>query len=458
MIAAYGSASDVTEIRPGERKMKQARTLFYALSLMVMGLATTGAIAAIGSGTFRTIQNSGGGTIVFGALTGQMTPQAALNATLKQVDTSYGNQPQLGKVLQNKAGTVWESFFTVNDKAGGTAMTGMVIVYAPQSGTAAGAYLIDTSARFPQSVNSMFQTLVQQVTGGASASAPASSGSAAASGQSGPAQKLTPVVFPDGSGSMGLPPGWKLTRAQLGDASASGPNGEMLRFGLTIPILDPTNPQSRGLMGRNGPPGNFLAIPYNSDAATLFTQASAQIARKMRTQAPAVTIQNVRNLPLSGGRNFMVYGSVDTHNGQGPQAMIAQMIVTTVQMMGSYQMTVFEITAPPQVMVSEAATISEIYPNYSRNTAYVNAVANQQIQQGLAQEKQFISTVNAYTDSSDRMTAGMSNLLRGQTVIRDTENGGHATTSDGLADLLTQSNPNLFETVPTSQYIRGIDY
>jgi hypothetical protein len=435
-----------------EKAMKRAHRLFSVFTLLLMS------IAAAGAGTFRTVQNSAGGTVVFGPLSGQMTPEAALNATLKQVDSSYGNPPQLGKVLQNKTGTVWESFFTVNDKSSGQAMTGMVIVYAPQSGSAGGAYLVDTSAHFPQTINSMFQTLVQQVTGGAQGSSQASSAGAAATGQSGPAQRLTPVTFPDGSGSMGLPPGWNVSRAQMGDVTASGPNGEMLRFGLTIPILDPSNPQSRSLMGRGGPPGNFLAVPYTSDGGTLFTQVSAQIAQKMRTQAPSVTIQNVQNLPLSGGKNFMVYGQVDTHNGKGPQAMIAQMIVTPEQAMGAYQMTVFEITAPPQVMVSEAATIAEIYPNYSRNSRYVNAVASAQIQQGLAQERQFIGTVNSYMDSSDRMTAGMSNLLRGQTVIRDTETGAHATTSDGLADLLTQSNPHLFETVPESQYIKGIDY
>jgi hypothetical protein len=431
--------------------MNQARMLLCALLLVAMGCSSTPASAG---GTFRTIQNSGGGTIVYGQLSGQMTPEAALNATLKQVDASYGNPPKIGKVLQNKAGTVWESFFSVNDKSG-TAMTGMVIVYAPQSGTADGAYLVDTSTRFPQTVNSMFQTLVQQATGGAAAggsSAQGSSASAATGGPAQPAQQLTPYVFPDGSGSMGLPPGWKVTNARMGDVTASGPNGESLRFGLTIPVLDPSNPQSRSLMGRNGPQGNFLAIPYNTDPGTLYTQVATQIAQKMRSQAPTVKIQQAQNLPLSGGKNFMVYGEVNS------QALIAQMIVTPPQVAGAYQITLFQIMAPPQVMVSEAATVSEIYPNYSRNSRYVNAAASAQIQQGLAQERQFVGTVQADMDASDRMTQGVSNVLRGQTVIVDTATGGHATTSDGLADLLTQSNPNLFQTVPESQYIKGIDY
>jgi hypothetical protein len=52
----------------------------------------------------------------------------------------------------------------------------------------------------------------------------------------------------------------------------------------------------------------------------------------------------------------------------------------------------------------------------------------------------------------------MSDFLRNQTVIVDTETGGHARTSDELADMLMRANPNRFEAVPTSQYIKGIDY
>jgi hypothetical protein len=52
----------------------------------------------------------------------------------------------------------------------------------------------------------------------------------------------------------------------------------------------------------------------------------------------------------------------------------------------------------------------------------------------------------------------MSDFLRSQTVLVDTETGGHARTPDELADMLMRANPNRFEGVPTSQYISGIDY
>jgi len=133
----------------------------------------------------KTIQ-SPGGAIVYGPLSGQLTLQAALGETLKKVDSDYGEKPQLGKMLQNKAGTVWEGFFTVNNKKqNNTPMTGLAIIYAPQAGTAGGATLIDTTANFPKSANSMLQRLMQDITNSAkvapqgTASAPATSVAAA---------------------------------------------------------------------------------------------------------------------------------------------------------------------------------------------------------------------------------------------------------------------------------------
>jgi hypothetical protein len=105
----------------------------------------------------------------------------------------------------------------------------------------------------------------------------------------------------------------------------------------------------------------------------------------------------------------------------------------------------------------EERTVAAIFPNYSRNSAFVNAKINQQIQVGIEQTNQFVHDVQVHMDNSDRFTAGMSDFLRNQTVIVDTREGGHARTSDQLADLLMQTDPNLFQAVLTSQYIRGID-
>lgn len=62
------------------------------------------------------------------------------------------------------------------------------------------------------------------------------------------------------------------------------------------------------------------------------------------------------------------------------------------------------------------------------------------------------------TDNSNRSTAAMSDYLRDETVVRFTDTGEHGRTSNDFADFLVQSYPNHFEAVPTSQYVKGIDY
>jgi hypothetical protein len=414
--------------------------------------------------TVKTIQNTGGGTIVYGPLSGQLAPQVAISETLKRVADDCGDKPQVGKVLQNQAGTIWEGFFTVNDKKQSKApMTGLVIVYAPKSGTAGGATLIDTTANFPKSANAMLQRLIQEVTSSAKAAQGRTGASpAAANVATAPPQKLIPYIFPDSSGSIGLPPKWAVTRAQLGDVSAKGPDGEILRFGMLIIALDPSFPQSRTLTGgRNAAPGNNVVVAYNQAPAAIFEQAISQLAQKNRAQPPTFTFRSTRDLGgMQSGKNYMLYADVDKHDGSGPQATLVEIIVSPPdpKLLGSYQMKVFEITAAPQVMQQDAATIALIFPNYSLNAKYVNAVAIEGIREIIEQQRASTAYFNQQMASTDLVAQGMSDLIRGETVFKDTETGMHYRGPDDLAGALQNANPNRFQTVPLSQYVPGVDY
>jgi hypothetical protein len=454
------------------------RTIWAAVALL-LGAQWTGmrVAQAQSSGTaqagIKSIDNPTGGHIYLGALMGQPTPEDAMGKVMQRVIALCGDRPQLGKLDKNTTGEILAGFFTVTGKnLDGKPMEGLAIVYAPKTGTAGGAVLLDDADRFPTTVNSMFTRLKQELgvpasSSGAQASAsgsgPAKAGSSAATAapvKSGPPPPLQRAVFPDGTGSIGLPAGWQMQKAQMGDVTAAGPHGEKLRFGWTIPVIDPTNPQSRTLMGnsRGAAPGNFVSVPHSADPATSYKAAFTQLAHKARKQPPAIDISKVQTLPLQGGENYMLYGDMDFNDGQGKQFLVAQMIKTPMLAMGSWQMTLYVMYGPEQVMAQEASTVSEIFPNYSRNSQMVNVIANQQIQQTIAQTNQFMNTVAQYTDSSDRLTAGMSNLLRDQTVVVDTQTGGHATTSDDLAGALINANPNRFQSVSPSGYISGIDY
>lgn len=408
----------------------------------------------------KTIANPGGGTIYLGVLAGQPTPEDAMGKVMQRVTALCGDRPQLGKLDKDTTGQILAGFFTVTGKnLDGKPMEGLAIVYAPKTGTAGGAVLLDDASRFPTTVNSMFTSLKQALGAPASSSGtPAAAGGSGTSAKAGtsaasaaPAapQPLQPAVFPDGTGVIGLPAGWQMVQAKMGDVSASGPHGEKLRFGWTIPVMG----NSRGAA-----PGNFVAIPYGTDPASTLKAALSQLSQKARKQAPDIDISKVQEIPLQGGKNEMLYGDIDVHDGQGKQYVVAQMISTTPQMMGAWQITLFMIYGPAQTMAQEGSTIAAIFPSYNRNSKVVNTMVNAQIQQGIQQTNQFVSTVGQYMDSSDRMTAGMSNILRGQTVVVDTQTGGHATTSDDLAGALINANPSRFQSVSPSGYISGIDY
>jgi hypothetical protein len=85
-------------------------------------------------------------------------------------------------------------------------------------------------------------------------------------------------------------------------------------------------------------------------------------------------------------------------------------------------------------------------------------VAIAKTQQDRAVTNQAIAQGDQILDDSWRMTTGMSNILRDQTVVVDSETGGHATTSNDLAGALIDANPNRYQSVSPSGYISGVDY
>ena len=61
-------------------------------------------------------------------------------------------------------------------------------------------------------------------------------------------------------------------------------------------------------------------------------------------------------------------------------------------------------------------------------------------------------------DASDRSTQATTDYLLGQTVVSDSALNGHGRVDDDVANALIAANPNRFQAVSSSNYIRGIDY
>ena len=433
-----------------------------------------------------TIANPGGGTIAYAQLPQQHSAQGAMGKVLQYVQSAFGARPTVGKYMKSPDGNSLAATFTVTK--GGTAMAGLALVSVSAAGPGAGAVLSDTEDHLRTSLKPMLARLQQEAVakggsagaqaaianaGGTSSSAPsatkpgaapaASSSSSSMGTQvkaSAPAEKLTQTQFPDGSGSVGLPAGWKITGARQGDVTATGPHGETLRFGMAQSAIDFSNPQSRAL-GR-GPggtaPGNFVAIPYGTPGDTAFKQVITQLSQKQRKPAPAITYAAVTTLPSQGGgKNYFLQGTV-TPPGGAPVTTWIEVMEGTLGQAGVWQVNIFDVSVPPAYAGQEANTVMSMFKTYKTNDAVIMGQISVSEKQTQAITNNFMVQSQKMMDASDRSTQAESNYLLGNTVISDSDLNGHGTVSDDVANALIAADPNRFQAVSSGSYVKGIDY
>ncbi len=455
--------------------IRSATRLLMYLSVGMVGLAALCPTWA--EDALKTINNPGGGQILYGPMGAQPSVQAAMGYMLRQLHGHYGDRPQVGRLFQDRSGQSLAAFFSVTAKnGGGQRIAGLVMVSVPQGGQPSAAVLTDDAQRFPQTVNPMLERL--------SAAWNSNPGPSKAPGgapaPAGVAASLQQVNFPDNSGSVGLPSGWRLTAGHMGAMEAEGPNGEKLLFGIYIPVIDPTNPQARAMInmetqgGRVPLPGLYVALPYGTDPGRAFISAAAQLAQKQRRPAPTINITKVTDGPAQGpGVDKILEADVDAHDGKGLMAMSVQLyIVPPFGNSGNWGMAVYQASVPKPLFEKETPTLVAIAKSYRVN----NQVVQGEVQQQIRMSNEFTSSVlararssqaafdqklahdRANEDARDKSFQAFDNILLDQSVVQDTYRNARGRISNDYADALVKSNPDRFQYVPTQDYLKGIDY
>jgi len=291
-----------------------------------------------------------------------------------------------------------------------------------------------------------------------SAASPASAGTTPLK-PSAPAEKLTQTPFPDNSGSVGLPAGWKITAARQGDVMAQGPHGETMRFGMAQSAVDYSNLQSR-VLGR-GPggtaPGNFVAIPFGTPGDVAYKQVVAQLSQKQHKPAPAINYSLVKPMPSQGaGKNYFMLGNITTPTG--PVATWIEVMEGTMGPAGAWLLNIFQVSVPQAYADQEANTVGSMFSTYKTNDAVImgQISADEKTTQQITNN--FMQTSKTMMDASNRSFQAEDNYIRGTTVISDGALNAHGTVDDDVAQALIAADPNRFQAVPTSQFVKGIDY
>jgi hypothetical protein len=454
--------ADICKKMTGASMSKRHLTWIVGFGFGVIGL-----VACSPSGTSQqsltVIDGPSGGKVVYGSVN-EGLPQSAMAAVLRYVHTQFGEAPVVGKVFQSRDGQNFGAFFTVTAKhQGDKRFAGLVIVSLARGVKPAGAVLYDESTRFAQTEPVLMRTLTDAWRS-AAGQAPA-----AAALNTGSIPSLTPTRFPDGSGSVNLPPGWRITFASHGAATIVGPHGESVLLSNSVgPIYDPTNPHVQVRL-RYANPNNRPILCPDSDALHTY------LCVLQRNNASA-TFQLIKSQPIPALRRasqaVLIDAALDLHDGRGLLSCELGLSVTAIGPLGDRTLGINGTCAPQGSAAQEQPTLKAIYDSYSMNGQVVaqefagderrsRAAGNNariQANQAHAVEDARSASFQAHMDNIDRFSKSFQNYQLDQTELQDNDQNARGAVPNSVADSLVKANPSRFQTVPTADFLKGADF
>jgi hypothetical protein len=442
--------------------------------LALGALAVVATLVVHSQGALNTIDNPGGGRIVYGVVNGAHTEAGAMGEVLGSMHRQYGDKPQVGRVFQVRGTRSSAVFFTlVKRNQGDTHIAGLLI--ASQSGPdhVEAALLSDDAKRFGTSVNPMLKKLFAVWHPGGSPSG----------GAGARVQALTAYVLPDRSASVGLPPGWKVDPTSGGGTIlADGPDGEAVALDFPMLAMNSNDPRVRRTMqfaqgaGRNTAYARALYYPYGNDLGRTFVDLLSMMRRMRGLPEASMEVTSESAVPSGQSRCARLEGRIDPKDGKGMREFNTVFCSGALSPMGQYMNLAFHTAVPVGIAARRRATMGAILDSFQVNMTVVNrqaaalaAPAIEQIHaigraaaaqaaQAHALEDAHNQSVEARWDQQDKRNQAFSNYLLDQSVIADNQNNGHATVWNQTAEALVKSDPNRFGYVDAPNFWKGVDY
>jgi uncharacterized membrane protein len=456
------------------------RSLPFAAAFLAFGLGLVHARLAVAQSALTTLQNPGGGHIVYGTVDGASSDAAAIGLVLRSVHQQCQDRPRVGKVFSVRGSASHAVFFSVTKRTqGNIPVAGLIIAFRQPTGRVEAALVTDEAARFGSTVNPMLRTLfgVWHPGGSSTESRTRRSGAEASS-----APSLHRVVTTDQSASVGLPDGWTMNPAsQFGTILASGPHGERALLGSGLLAMDSNDPRvqrteafARGA-GRNTTYAHIMYYPYGTNLATAFAAVIQRLRENSGVPPAKIAIATASRLDVPPPvLCASIVGTIDP--GDGERSLHAIFCVGAESRMGQYMNVVHFVTIPQRYAAGENAIPAAIIASFSVNQNIVSAQANrmaapeiarinaigrraaQQAAAAHAAEDVHNAAVERHWDSIDRNGTAFTNYLLDQTVVQDSQNNAHGTLWNSEADALVRSDPNRYRYVDTPNFWKGVDY
>lgn len=253
----------------------------------------------------KTLANPGGGQVVYGPVSGEITLNGGMASMLRQVSAHFGNRPLVESLVRERNRDWLAAFFSVkaaND--GNTPMAGLVIVAGASNAVPQGAILYDIAERFASTEPALLRLLA---TAGSTGSSMSPDSAAKAESVSQPGEGVTATLHlasgGDKSASICLPTDWAITHVADGSLTAKGPHSEWLALGVAVMILDPDAPGAGALAKasayRSAPRQKY---PAEGELFTAFTNVVNQLRQKSKLEPATFTLVSSRQFDAQMGQ------------------------------------------------------------------------------------------------------------------------------------------------------------
>lgn len=251
-----------------------------------------------------------------------------------------------------------------------------------------------------------------------------------------PGQSWPRTQFSDGSGSIALPPGWRLSSARQAAAELQGPRGEAVAVGITMPIGPP----------QFSAPGS-LASPYMAPAHA-YAWVSEVVARRSGGSAQARVVELVPTAPLS--QNAQAAYLLADQVTQGRHYRSFALVNTAMLGNGYWQYYMTLLTAPAEIFPQALPLMTEIWQSWSIRQGEMNRRTAQAMLTMQETNRIMQSTAEGRrTTQWHQHLTGMT--LQGRWVIEDTTTGQRAEHSQQEINSLFERFPGRYRVVPSDQ-------
>jgi hypothetical protein len=477
-----------------------AVTLFFrqirciaAGSIAVFAFVICAAAQKNDGGGLKTINNPGGGQVVYGPLTNVTSMGDAMGAMLRNVHGHFGDKPQIDKFFRTKGSDSVATFFHLTAKSqDNKPVAGMVIVsLAPGAKEGAAAVLYDDAGRFRKTQPAMMSSLNkawqqennQRISQGRAAGSGSGAGGNVGSGPGGvfgvniePDQSLSQplhlATVSDNSASIGLAAGWHISGGGGGQLHAEGPHGESLHMGiLNGNNYDPQTPQGANMinyMRRGSTP--FTACSMSSDLIADFQCVSTQNRQRQGKAPIQLHVVSSKFDPQNRMEGAFL---AETNLGDGNGSMMSSLRLGAKRMgPGNWILTVGMVNVPKNLADQEWPTIQAMIMSYRQNSAVIQQQTTQIINQinARAEANRKLADARAQAnyahnkqvednwDVQAKENKAFENYTLDRAVVRDNDIPAHGTFDYPTADWLVKSDPNRFQYVSTQDLLKGIDY